>query len=101
MRIELLTEGGFAAIPGLARPTVLDASQAEPAMRDELTALVEAALAEQRNTVACTPSNFRDARRYQITIERDQARDVLVAADGALPPAFNKLLHYLRQHGQR
>ena len=101
MRIELLTEGGFAAIPGLARPTVLAADRADPAVRDELGALVAAALAEQRNTVACTPSNYPDARRYQITIERDKVRDVLVAADAAVPPAFSKLLQYLRQHGQR
>ena len=101
MRIELLTEGGFAAIPGLARPTVLEVSHAEPAVRDELSGLADAALAEQRNTAACTPSNARDARRYQITIERGPARDVLVASDGGLPPAFGKLLRYLRQHGQR
>lgn len=101
MRIELVTEGGFAAMPGLARPTVLDAAEVEPAVRDELGALVDAALAEQRSTVASTPSNFPDARRYHITIVRDQQHDKLVAADAALPPAFKELLHYVRQHGKR
>lgn len=101
MRIELVTEGGFAAIPGLARPVVVDTSAADPALRDELTALVNAALAEQRTTLADTPSNFRDARRYRMTIERDSEREVLVASDPALPPAFNKLLQYVKAHGKR
>lgn len=101
MRIELVIEGGFAAMPGLSRPVVVDAATAPPAMRDELTALVEAALVEQRSTVASTPSNFPDARRYQLTVQRDSRRDVLVGADAALPPAFNKLVHYVREHGKR
>lgn len=101
MHIELVTEGGFAAIPGLNRPQVLDGAAAVPAVRDEVGALVQAALAEQRHSIARAPSNYPDARRYQITVEQDGKREVLVACDAALPPAFDKLLQYLRQHGQR
>ena len=101
MRIELVIEGGFAAIPGLPRPTLLDAATAPAAVRDEVGALVNAALAEQRNTVACKPCNFPDARRYHLTIVRDDRKDVLVGTDSAMPPALNKLLHYVREHGKR
>lgn len=106
MHIELVTEGGFAALPGLARPVVLDEAHHAAACgcgRNELAALVEAALAE-RQTVGigqAAPSSLPDARSYRMTIERNGQREVLVATDASVPPAFAALRDFVRKHGVR
>lgn len=104
MHIELVTEGGFAALPGLARPVVLDEANPPAACgcgRSELAALVDAALAERQAVGQGAPSSLPDARSYRITIERDGQREVLVAADALVPPAFAALRDFVRKHGVR
>lgn len=68
MRVELATDGGFAAMPGLAKPVLLDAADLSPDHGAELKRLVEAAVAEkaQRGSVKAAP--VPDGRRYRITI---------------------------------
>lgn len=101
MHIELHTEGGFAAIPGLSRPVVLDDVAASAADCGTLNALVDAALEEQRRAPATTPHNFPDARSYRLSIERDGRHDWLSASDTQVPPAFKQLMQFVKQHGHR
>ena len=100
MHIELHTEGGFAAIPGLTRPIVLDDVAASAADSGTLDALVDAALAEQRSAAAA-PRNFPDARSYRLSIERNGRHDLLSASDAQVPPAFKALMQFVKRHGHR
>ena len=43
MRIEYRTSGGLVYLPGLQKPVQIDADQLDPAARDELQRLVQAA----------------------------------------------------------
>lgn len=103
MRVELVTDGGFAAIPGLAKPVLLDAASLPPSQGVELKRLVAAALAEkaQRGQVkAAAP--VPDGRSYRLTIvEDDGARHQIEAGDPMLPPAFEALMEFARANGHR
>ena len=101
MRVELSTDGGFAAIPGLAKPVLLDAADLSPDHGAELKRLVEAAVAEkaQRGSVKAAP--VPDGRRYRITILGDGARNEIEAADPMIPPAFEALMEFARANGRR
>ncbi len=101
MRIELSIDGGFAAIPGLAKPIVLDTVAATMTSDGELEKLVGAALAEkaQRPTLRAAP--LPDARHYRITVIRDGNKQELSADDPTLPPAFAALMEYVQANGTR
>ncbi len=102
MRVELVTDGGFAAIPGLAKPVLLEAASLASTQGAELKRLVAAALAEkaQRGPVKAAP--VPDGRSYRITIvEDDGARHQIEAGDPAVPPAFEALMDFARANGHR
>ena len=101
MHIELHTDGGFAAIPGLSRPVVLDDVAASAADSGTLNALVDAALEEQRRMPAALPRRVPDARSYRLSIERNGRHDLLSAQDAQVPPAFKALMQFVKQHGHR
>ena len=104
MRIELATEGGFAAMPGLAKPVLLEAASLSPEQGAELQRLVQAALAEKASQA---PTKARaapvpDGRSYRITVEGEgSARKLIEAADPAVPPAFQALMEFARSNGRR
>lgn len=101
MRVALVTEGGFAALPGLARPVVVSGQAVAPAECDELHRLVQAVLDEHGGHAAATPSSCADGRTYRMQIDHDGGQDLLVAGDPAVPPAFGALMQFIRQHGTR
>ena len=99
MRVELTIDGGFAYIPGLAGPIVLDGAQLAAADAGELRRLCRAALAVTKRASAKQRAAIPDARRYQLTIVIDDARHELTAADPISPPAVAALIAFVRQHG--
>ena len=101
MRVELATDGGFAAIPGLARPVLLDAVDLSPDHGAKLKRLVEAALAEKAQRGSTKAAPVPDGRRYHITILGDGARNEIEAADPMIPPAFEALMEFTRGNGRR
>lgn len=106
MRIELVTEGGFAAMPGLARPVLLDAAGLSPEQSAELQRLVQAALAEKarQGPAKAKAAPIPDGRSYRITVQAEGeagARKLIEAADPAVPPAFKALMEFARANGQR
>jgi hypothetical protein len=103
MRVALVTEGGFAALPGLARPVVVSGQAVATAECDELHRLVQAVLDEHADP-AVAPSSASacaDGRTYCIRIEHDGGHNEIVAGDPAVPPAFGALMRFIRQHGTR
>ena len=99
VRVELTIDGGFAYIPGLAGPIVLDGAQLAAADAGELGRLCRAALAVTKRASAKQRAAMPDARRYQLTIALDDKKHELVAADPISPPAVAALIAFVRQHG--
>ena len=100
MRIELTTEGGVAAIPGLAKPILLESMTMSSEQCAHLQRLVDAALME-RTQCASPKAAVPDGRRYRLTIQRDGARSEIEAEDPAIPPAIEALMQFVRLNGRR
>jgi len=99
VRVELTIDGGFAYIPGLAGPIVVDGAQVAAAEAGELRRLCRAALAVTTSAAGTKRAATPDARRYQLTIVIDDKKHELVAADPVNPPAVAALIAFVRQHG--
>ena len=74
MRVELTIDGGFAYIPGLAKPIVLDGTQLDGSELAELRRLCDAALAAPNRGAEAPSAALPDARRYRLTLEIDGER---------------------------
>ena len=80
MRIEIRTQGGIAAFPGLSTPRVLETDAAPAEVADELAQLVEAAdFFKLPSRVSSLPPGAADFRYVAITVE-DEARSHTVEA---------------------
>lgn len=99
MRIEVVTEGGFAALPGLQKPLVLDCAGLPADVAAQCGELVQELAAAPHVTAA--PAALRDGRRYTIKVEWEGRTLSLAASDTAMSPAFRALLDLARTHGQR
>lgn len=99
MRIEVVTEGGFAALPGLQKPLVLDCAALPADVATRCDELVHELAAAPHVTAA--PAALRDGRRYTIKIETGGQTLALAASDTAMSPAFRALLDLARAHGTR
>jgi len=99
VRVELTIDGGFAYIPGLAGPIVLDGAQLAAADAGELRRLCRAALAVATSAAGTKRAAMPDARRYRLTIAIDDKKHELVAADPISPPAVAALIAFVRQYG--
>lgn len=67
--MQVRTEGGFAAIPGLTRPIVLDSDTLPPQEAQEMRLLVTAAHFFDLPAQQSLPQHGADYRRYTITID--------------------------------
>jgi len=99
MRIEVVTEGGFAALPGLHKPLVLDCAGLPADVAAQCGELVRELAAAPHVTAA--PAALRDGRRYTIKVETGGRMLSLAASDTAMSPAFRALLDLARAHGKR
>jgi hypothetical protein len=101
MRVELTTDGGFAAIPVLAKPILVDAANLSPELSGVLERLVDSALAEKVPRGSGKRAPVPDGRHYRITIQRGDTRDEIEAADPMIPPAFAALMEFVRVNMRR
>ena len=69
VKIELSIDGGFARLPGLARPVTIDSAALAPAHGAKLARLVARARFFDAPPPASPPSPARDARCYTIAID--------------------------------
>jgi hypothetical protein len=99
MRIEVVTEGGFAALPGLQKPLVLDCDALPADVAARCRDLVRELAAVSH--VSAAPAALRDGRRYTIRVESDGQPLSLAASDTAMSEAFRALLELARTHGKR
>lgn len=99
--IELTIDGGFAAIPGLAKSIVLDPAHLPAEQGAKLLQLVNAAVAEYARGEAKQVAPVPDARHYRIAIQLAGVQHELVADDPAVPPAFDALMDFVKENGRR
>ena len=101
MRVKLIIDGGFAHIPGLGPPTVIDSEHLSAEEAAQLQRLCDAASATGQNTSASSMPAVADGRRYRLTIETGDARRDLIAADPVNDPAIAHLIAFVQQRGRR
>lgn len=101
MRVELTIGGGFAYIPGLAKPIVLDGTHLDGSGLVELRRLCDAVLAAPNRGAEPPSATLPDARRYRLILEIDGEMHEISAADPIGQPAFSELVDFVRAHGGR
>ena len=101
LRVTLRIDGGFACLPGLAQPIVLDAAQLDAGDAAALRGLCDAAFEAARTNVADGTAPIPDGRRYRATIEAGDARHEITAADPIADPAVAALIAFIEAHGRR
>lgn len=107
IHVELTIDGGqTGAMPGLARPIVVESASLSPEKEAQLKLLVEAALAEndarRRTSTKPRPRHVGgDKQRYRLAIRRDGSVSEQHAVDEEVPPAFDSLKEFVRSNGHR
>ena len=96
MRVTLVSSGGFAAALALGRPPlVVDDGALSDEEAAELASLVAAARAED---LPPDDGRARDAMTHTVTVADGGGTTVLRRSDAAMPPAYARLLDWLRAH---
>ena len=98
MRVQLKIDGGFAYVPGLTRPVIVDARTLDAGEAAELRRLCADAGAAAGAAALPDIATHPDARRYRITIESPDGRREFVAADPVTDPAIAALIAFVRRH---
>jgi hypothetical protein len=101
LRVELTIDGGFAYVPGLAKPIVLDGAELAASDLAKLRLLCREALATPNRDARAQTASLPDARRYRLTLEIDGQRHEITAADPVGLPVVAELIEFLRTRGSR
>ena len=101
LRVTLQIDGGFAYLPGLARPIALNAAQLGDEQAAHLQRLCESACAVAQKRKASRAAAVPDGRRYRLTVESGDSRREVTAADPIEAPAIAELIAFVEKHGWR
>jgi hypothetical protein len=101
LRVTLQIDGGFAYLPGLARPIALNAAQLGEEHSAQLQRLCESACAVAPKRKASRSASVPDSRRYRLTVESGDSRREVTAADPVDAPAIAELIAFVEKHGRR
>lgn len=93
MRITFERDGGFAALPGLTRPVMIDTAQLAPEEAERWQRLVAEA-APWDLTSPAPPRRGADQRRYLLEVDDGERRVALTLFD-PLPGALRALVRAL------
>jgi Emfourin len=96
MRIEFTMEGGFAHVPGLARPAVIESEALPESDAAALVRLLEAARFFERPALPTPPRpGAADYRQYTITAQDGDRRHTVKVIE-PVDPALLPLLRFLQ-----
>ena len=101
LRVTLQIDGGFAYLPGLARPIALNAAQLGDEQAARMQRLCESACAVAPKRRATRASGVPDGRRYRLMVESGDLRREVTAADPVDTPAIAELIAFVEKHGRR
>jgi len=91
MKIELSVDGGFARLPGLAKPVTIDSATLPAARGAALATLVARARFFDATPPSPSPA-ARDARTYTIAIDDGARRRALCVAEPIADPSMRALV---------
>jgi hypothetical protein len=94
MRINFKRSGGFAALPALSRPVVIDTDDLSHEKAEEVKGMVEAARGADQPTPPAGGKS-RDAYNYTVEIEDGGAKHVIQTQDGNIPATLQPLINWL------
>jgi len=101
LRVTLRIDGGFAHLPGLARPIALNAAQLGDEHAAQLQRLCDSACAVAPTRKASRAAAVPDGRRYRLTVDLGDSRREVTATDPVETPAIAELIAFVEKHGQR
>ncbi len=101
LRVTLQIDGGFAHLPGLARPIALNAAQLGDEQAAQLQRLCASACAVAPKRRASRAAGVPDGRRYRLMVESGDSRREVTAADPVDAPAIAELIAFVEKHGRR
>jgi hypothetical protein len=101
LRVTLRIDGGFAYLPGLARPIALHAAQLGDEHAAQLQRLCQSACAVAPKRRASRAGVAPDGRRYRLTVELGDSRREVTVADPIDAPAIAELIAFVEKHGRR
>ena len=81
LHVTLAIDGGFAYLPGLARPIALNAAQLGDEQAAQFQRLCESACAVAPKRRATRAAGVPDGRRYRLMVESGNSRHEVTAAD--------------------
>ena len=97
MRISFKMDGGFAAIPRLSQPMVVDTAALPAEPRAQIERLVAASRFFSQPAAPAAPQpGAPDARAYTITIEDSGRSHAVRLSDPIEDPAMGELVDWLR-----
>ncbi len=97
MRVQLAVEGGFAAVPGLRKPLVVDLSSLSPDQAQEVQALLDRAnFFDLPETISPPATGAADYREYVVTADDGTRSHTVRCPDFAAPPEFLALVDCLQ-----
>ena len=96
MRIQVKTDGGFAAIPGLQRPISVDVEELPDDLGRELRRLLDEADFFRLPDHSPAPPGAADYRTHTITVINDDRAHTVRFPEMNTPPAIGRLLDRLR-----
>jgi hypothetical protein len=101
VRIELETEGGFAAFPGLARPVTIDTAALPTEEAETIAGLVrDARFFARPEPEQAMPPGAADYRTYTITVEDGAQRRMLRVHDPITDAHLAALIARVRAAGR-
>lgn len=100
LRVTLEIDGGFAYVPGLGQPIELDSACLGAERAAKMQRLCAAACAVARRKHASTTARVPDGRRYRLTVETEDSRREVTAADPVDAPAIADLIAFVEAHGR-
>jgi hypothetical protein len=102
VRIELETEGGFAAFPGLDRPVTIDTATLPAEEAETVEGLVrDARFFARPEPEQAMPPGAADYRTYSITVEDGAQRRTLRVHDPITDAHLAALIAHVRAAGHR
>ena len=101
LHVTLRIDGGFAYLPGLARPIALDAAQLGDEHAAQLQRLCESACAVAPKRKAGGAAAVPDGRCYRLTVDLGDSRREVTASDPVDAAAIAELIAFVEKHGRR
>lgn len=97
MKITIEISGGFAPLPGLSRPVIIDTSTIDPALARQVESLVQDAAFFQRAAVIDTaPKGAADYRTYTVTVQDGSRVHTIRLTDPITDASLERLVSRLQ-----